>query len=450
MDKKKGELSVKVKTGYGSGDLGGNLFFTVVAFWLMNYLTDEVGLSAGLAGAALMIGKIWDAVTDPAVGYLSDRTRTRLGRRRPWMLAGSVPLGLSFFFLFTNPRLEGQSVLFIWAALAYMAVCTFYTFVNIPYNAMTPELTKDFDERTVLNGYRMMFAVVGTLIGAGTALPIINAAAGRTAGYMIMGGIYGAIMTVTALIPVITVKEPVHGKFEKGENIFKSYLSALKTGPFLLILLPWVFNIIGITIVTATLIYYFKYVLRSEGLMTIAMIVLLVTSMIFIPLAVKLSERIGKKQTYIAGMSLFALSVLIVFFLGHLLDIKFIFIMMFFSGMGFSTHYVLPWAIIPDTVEYDYSRTGIRREGVFYSLWTFSIKLGQALAGLLVGIILDVFGYLPDVPQTASAMLGIRLLIGPFTAVFFILANTILWFYPIDRDAYEKIRDDIRKMEEGQ
>ncbi|PKL39933.1 MAG: MFS transporter [Spirochaetae bacterium HGW-Spirochaetae-1] len=450
MDKKKGELSFKVKTGYGSGDLGGNLFFTVVAFWLMNYLTDEVGLSASLAGAALMIGKIWDAVTDPAVGYLSDRTRTRLGRRRPWMLAGSVPLGLSFFFLFTNPRLEGQSTLFIWAALAYMAVCTFYTFVNIPYNAMTPELTKDFDERTVLNGYRMMFAVVGTLIGAGTALPIINAAAGRTAGYMIMGGIYGAIMTVTALVPVITVKEPVHGKFEKGENIFRSYLSALKTRPFLLILLPWVFNIIGITIVTATLIYYFKYVLMSEGLMTVAMIVLLVTSMIFIPLAVKLSERIGKKQTYIAGMSLFALSVLIVFFLGHLLDIKFIFVMMFFSGMGFSTHYVLPWAIIPDTVEYDYSRTGIRREGVFYSLWTFSIKLGQALAGLLVGIILDAFGYLPDVPQTASAMLGIRLLIGPFTAVFFIVANTILWFYPIDRDAYEKIRDDIRKMEEGQ
>lgn len=444
-----GKLSFKVKAGYGAGDLGGNLFFTVVAFWLMIYLTDEVGLSASWAGAALMAGKIWDAVTDPAVGFLSDRTRTRWGRRRPWFLFASVPLGLTFAYLFINPGLEKQMSLFLWAALAYMLVCMVYTFVNIPYNALTPELTKDFNERTSLNGYRMIFAVFGTLTGAGAAMPLMNLCSSRTQGYMLMGAVFGGIMTISALIPFFMVKEPPLPEKIKGPGIISSYRDAFNNKPFLLILFPWAFNIIGITVVTATLIYYFKYIFKNEALITGALVIMLLTSMVFIPIIVRVSARIGKRNTYILGMSVMAAAVLAFFFIGHRVGPNSAYVVMAISGMGLSTHYVMPWSIVPDTVEYDYSQSGIRREGIYYGLWTFTIKIGQAAAGLMVGVILDLFGYIPNVEQSASAMLGIRVLVGPVTAMFFIMANIVLAFYPIDAARYEEIRLVITEKEKS-
>ena len=169
------KLSIKTKLGYGVCDLGGNLFFTVIAFLLLNYLTDTVGIAAGLAGTIIMIGKIWDAVTDPLAGYLSDRTSSRWGRRRPYIFFGAFPLFIAMIIMFTHPGFTRPAHLFIWAVVAYCFLCTAYTLVNIPYNAMTPELTQDFHERTSINGYRFGFAVIGTLLGAGAALPLINA-----------------------------------------------------------------------------------------------------------------------------------------------------------------------------------------------------------------------------------------------------------------------------------
>ncbi|MCB1325600.1 MAG: MFS transporter [Spirochaetales bacterium] len=448
---REGILPVWMKAGYGAGDLGGNLFFTVVAFWLTNYLTDEVKLSGTMAGLAILLGKLWDAVTDPAVGLLSDRTRTRWGRRRPWFLFAAVPLGFAMLFMFTNPGFESAMALFFWASGAYMLLCTVYTCVNIPYNALTPELTADFDERTSLNGYRMIFAVIGTLIGAGTALPIISAFEDRTQGFMAMGAIFGTLMALSSLVPFFFVREPVRAEAPKDKSMFMylvhAYRDAFRNKPFLLILFPWAFNIVGFTVVTATLIYYFKYIYRDEASLTIALVVMLLTSMVFIPLSVLLSKRIGKKIVYLSGMSLLAASVLVFFAVGHKYGLNFAYIIMFTAGIGLSTHYVMPWAIVPDTVEYDYAKSGVRREGIYYGLWTFMIKLGQAVAGLLVGVILDAFGYIPEVEQSESALLGIRLLVGPFTAMFFVAANVILAFYPIDKQAYEEIQATIKRRE---
>ena len=451
-DKREGILSIPTKLGYGAGDLGGNLFFTVVAFWLTNFLTDEVGLSGTMAGTALLLGKFWDAVTDPAVGVLSDRTRTRWGRRRPWFLFAAFPLGFAFLYMFINPGYKSPTSLFIWAAFAYMLLCTVYTCVNIPYNALTPELTPDFNERTSVNGYRMMFAVVGTLIGAGTALPIISAFPNRTQGFIAMGAIFGAIMTVSSLVPFFFVREKLKEKVPEDKNaiqyLLHSYRDAFRNRPFLLILFPWAFNIVGFTVVTATLIYYFKYIFRDEASLTPVLVVMLLTSMICIPISVVVSKRIGKKMTYLIGMSIVAVAVLVFFAIGHLHTVQFAYGVMFFAGVGLSTHYVMPWAIVPDTVEYDYVQSGVRREGIYYGLWTFVIKLGQAVAGFLVGVILDLFGYDGKAAiQPDTALFGIRLLVGPCTAVFFVLANLVLAFYPIDEKTYEGIQARIKERE---
>jgi GPH family glycoside/pentoside/hexuronide:cation symporter len=166
------KLPVKVKLGFGIGDIGGNLYFTVVAFWLMNYFTDTVGLAAGIAGVAFGIGKVWDAITDPLMGFISDRTRSRWGRRRPYLLFGSFVWFIAMIILFTNPQLDNRSALFVWAVAAYCFLSTAFTVVNVPYSSLTPELTKDYHERSSLNGYRAVFMVIGTLIGAGASFSV--------------------------------------------------------------------------------------------------------------------------------------------------------------------------------------------------------------------------------------------------------------------------------------
>jgi glycoside/pentoside/hexuronide:cation symporter, GPH family len=443
-----GKLPFGTKLGFGICDLGGNLFFTMMGFYLLFFMTDVVGLAAGLAGTALMIGKIWDAITDPAVGYLSDRTRTRWGRRRPYMFIGSFLLFGAMILMFTAPGYSTQGQLFVWGAIMYCLLCTAYTLVNIPYGALTPELTTDYNERTVLNAFRMSSAVVGTLIGAGLVLPIVGMAATIKAGWTLTGIVMGAIMMITGLITVFSVREPVHTDTLPQQNIFKSYAQVLGMKPFLTCLIPWTMHITGITIIQGALLYFYLYLYRNETGFQMALVALLLSSMIFIPVWTIISKRIGKKKSYNVGMLIVAAAVLVLFLIGHRIPMEMSYIIMVVAGFGFATQYVMPYSIIPDVVEYDYAENGIRREGVFYGLWTLTSKIGQAFAIALSGWTLSVFGYVPDVPQTELSLLGIRLLCGPIPIFFFILGIIVLSFYPITREKYEEILQKIAAREQ--
>lgn len=441
------KLPIKTKLGYGVCDLGGNLFFTIIAFLLLNYLTDTVGIAAGLAGAVIMIGKIWDAVTDPLAGYLSDRTNSRWGRRRPYILFGSFPLFIAMIIMFTHPGFTRQAHLFVWAVVAYCLLCTAYTAVNIPYNSMTPELTRDFHERTSLNGYRFGFAVIGTLVGAGAALPLINAFSDKTTGFTAMGTLFGAIMLITALITFFTVKEPILSRPKPTRSFFQTYMKVFKNRPYVLILAAYSLHVTALTVVSGIAIYYFKYIHRDEPKTTIAMLILLVTAMIFIPISVMAARRIGKKIAYGFGMAVFAVAIMILFLWGHRLHINFSFAMMFIAGVGMGFTYAMPYAMIPDAVEYDFLLTGERTEGAFYGIWTFGIKIGQAVALGITGIVLSLTGYVPDVAQTPESAFGIRLLLGPIPAVIFAVSIVTLFYYPINEQRYNEILKDIREME---
>jgi GPH family glycoside/pentoside/hexuronide:cation symporter len=442
------KLPVKVKLGFGIGDLGGNLYFTVIAFWLLNYFTDTVGIAAGMAGIAVAIGKIWDAVTDPLMGYISDRTKSRWGRRRPYLLFGSFVWFIAMIILFTNPGLSNSTALFIWAVAAFCFLSTAFTVVNVPYSSLTPELTKDYHERSSLNGYRAVFMVVGTLIGAGAALPLVNALPNKNIGFSVMGAFFGALMMGAALITFSSVREPKLALASQPKTDFlKSYLNVFKTKPFLIILFTYMLNLIAVSVVSGSMIYYFKYIHDNEGLTTVALLILLVTAMIFIPLAVLISKKIGKKTTYAVGMLIIALACILVFALGHELGIVFVFVMMFVAGVGLSTTYPMPWSMIPDTVEYGYLQSGERQEGGYYGIWTFFSKAGQGLAVLFSGLVLQGTGYVAEAVQTDLAQLGIRLLIGPVTALFFAGAAFLLLFYPLNEKRYQELQEKIKVME---
>lgn len=449
---KKATLSLKEKVGFGVYDLGGNLFFTVVAFLLLNYLTDTVGISAGLASLIIVIGKVWDAITDPITGYLSDRTKSRWGRRRSFMLYGAVPLFVTMFLMFLNPGLSSPVMLFIWGLTVYCLLCTAHTVVSIPYGALTPELTRDFHERTELNGYRFGFAVVGTLIGAGAALPLVGAFHNKNTGFAVMGATFGFIMMVTTLATVFTVKESTEPRREAVAGFFRTYLDVFRNKAFLLILLAFVFHITAITIVSGITIYYFKYIHNDEAKTTVAMVVLLVTTMLFIPVSVILAKKLGKKIVYILGMLEFAITMMILFVCGHVMPVGFSIVLMFFSGIGMGLMYAIPHAIVPDAVEYNYLLTGERTEGAYYGIMAFGTKIGQAMALGIMGAILSLFGYIPEVAQTDSSLLGIRLLLGPISALIFLMAILAVYFYPIDEKRYSEIlaqideKDDKREL----
>ncbi len=446
------KLKRRTKFAFGICDLGGNLYFSMIGFHLLFFLTDIVGLLPALAGIAIAAGRVWDAVTDPVVGYISDNTTTRWGRRRPFMFVGAIFLFFAMIVMFTNPGFEAQAALFVWATLAYMMLNTFYTVVNIPYSSLTPELTSDYQERTVLNGYRHTSAVVGTMLG-GAAYPlIVGAFGGDTAGWTATGTLMGAVILVTAMTTVFGVRETGMAA-PKGTrtNIVRSYLEVLKQRPMITAVGSYMTHMAGVAVIQASLVYYFTYIYREPDLLFVALMILLVTAFIFIPIWVMISRRIGKSRSYNIGMGIMAAAVLVFFLLAPQLDIWFAFVIMGFAGAGLATNYVMPWSIIPDAVEWDYAQTGTRREGVFYGMWTFMSKLGQALGVGLTGLLLSVFGYLQPVhgemvaDQPEPALTAIRLLVGPVPMIFFIGGILILSKYPITDKVYAQILERIRE-----
>jgi len=433
------KIPLRRKFGYGAGEFSSSIFFTLTSFWLMNFLTDEVRLSAALAGTALLVGKIWDAVIDPFIGYVSDRTKSRWGRRRPYLLYFAIPFGLAFVLMFRNPGIDGQTGKFIWTLLTYMFFCTVYSFTNIPYNSLLPEMTPDYNERTNISGFKQGFAVLGTLLGAGAAMPLMALFAGRTAGFIGMSAIFGFLAALSLLVTFLSVREPEKVVKEQTGSVFTALRDAFTNKPFLLLLTTWFLNSTAVAIMQSMLIYYYKYVFQDEAAVTLAMIFLLVFTMITLPLWVWLCKKLGKKLAYILGMSLTLAAVTCFAFFADKLGPGLALIFMGLAGVGFASHYVAPWAMAPDTIEYGFSKSGVRREGVYYSIWTFVIALGGALAGFLVGHGLDLFGYVPDAVQSEHSILGIRLLIGIVPAVIILLGNMVLAFYPLSKKRYEDV-----------
>ncbi len=450
---KSGGLSLGTKLGFGVGDLGGNLFFTAMGFWSLNYLTDTAGLAAAAAGAAVMIGKIWDAVTDPMMGFISDRTLSRWGRRRPYFLFGALPLLLSMWWFFSAPPFRSTILGAVWASFALCVLNTAYTVVNIPYGSLTPELTKDYRERTSLNGFRFGFAVVGTILGAAAVQPIIGLFGGdRHRGFSAVGLILGAVMAGTILTTFFSVREPPRSREERPtERFFPTFLAVFRNRPYVILLAVYACNLTGITFVQGMLVYYFKYVYNLESTTTLAMVSLLLTAMACIPLSVLVAGRIGKKRTYQFALLVIAVSCLALFALGHVLGPRFTLALMVFAGIGIGFGYVPPFAMLPDAIEIDAARTGKRKEGAFYGMWTFTSKIGVSLATVVSGLILGAMGYIPDVAQSSGSLLAIRLIIGPLPAAVLVAGIVIVERYPIDETAYAAIMEEEarRKAPDG-
>ena len=387
-------LPVRKKIGFGIADIGGNLFFTAMGFWSLTYLTDTVYLAPALAGIAVMVAKLWDAVTDPLVGYLSDNTRTRWGRRRPYLLFGALPFGFFLWLFFTNPHIQHQTTLFYWALAILCLLNTAMTCVNIPYSALTPELTSDYNEQTSLNSYR--FACAG----------------------------------ISTLITFFSVKEPAcsyETAAEKKPPFFSAYRSVFKNRAYCILLAVFVLHITALNFLQTMVVYYLKYIYQAEHFSSTVMGALLICALLAIPIAALLSKKCTKRTSYRIGLSVLAAAGIIIFFIGHRIGLTGLLILFIGAGIGVGFAFATPWAMLPDAIASGHE--AVHNEGCYYGVWTFASKLGQAVSTGTAGVLLSMSGYLAGSVQSDGTILTIRLISGPVPAAICLIGAVLLHFY---------------------
>ncbi len=463
-ESKKALLSFWIKLAYGTGDWSPASYGTLRQIFYAIFLTDVVGLDARLASFAALVGIIWDAVNDPLVGILTDRMRSRWGRRRPFLLFFSIPFGASFLLLWWAPPWHNQIALAVTVTLAFMISDTFETLCEVPFSSLLPELTPDYDERTTLTSYRILFNLLASLVAAVAAPAIIDAtlAAGlsQQQGYLIVAGIFGGLAVIPFLLIFAVVRERYGAADRPQETVtFKETLRTCWANiPFRFATLIYMLNWITFDLVALVLPFYLLYWIANGNMLTSVLFLgvslplesavfalLLITAIAALPFWLWLSHRLGKHIAYIIGMVFWA-GVQIGIFLVHPGQITLVLWMAFLAGLSVSAAHILPDAMFPDVIEWDELRTGRRQEGIYYGVKNFIRKLTGALAIFLALQVLGWFGYqtpptgVTNFEQTTITLTAIRILIGPLGAVLLFSAVITAWFYPLTRERHARIR----------
>jgi GPH family glycoside/pentoside/hexuronide:cation symporter len=467
---KEAHLSLWTKLVFGSGDWSSSSFGTLRQIFYAIFITDVVGLEPRLASIATLVGITWDAINDPLVGVLSDRIRSRWGRRRPFLLWFSVPFGLGFVLLWWAPPFESQIALAAFIAFAYMLSDTFQTLVIVPLYALTPEITLDYDERTSLTGYRMFFNLFASLVTAVAAPAIVDSvlASGATQqqGYLIVATLFGSLAVIPLLLIFFFIRERERSlqEIEDEQNI--SFAESVRTAwsniPFRFATGLYMLNWITFDLVALALPFFIAYWVSSGNLLDKALglpvesavfALLLITSVVMVPFWVWVSNRLNKHTSYMIGMSFWAVVQLLIFTIQPG-QITYILILSVLAGISVSTAHVLPDALFPDVIEWDELRTRRRQEGIYYGVKNFVRKMTGALAIFIALQVLGWFGYQapPEgatfFQQSPQALLAIRVLIGPFGALLLFSAVTMAWFYPLTRERHARIRKLLARRKE--
>jgi GPH family glycoside/pentoside/hexuronide:cation symporter len=442
------KLPTRTKLFYGIGDLGNAVVNSAIQFFLMKFYTDGALVLPALAGNALLVGKIWDAINDPLFGWVTDRTKSRFGKRRVFMIFGAIPLGIAIALLWFVPTTD-RILTFIWIAFTFILFDTLWTLTNVPYYALTSELTDDYDERSNLTTYRMVMAVPAYLVGAALTPAIVGLFALQRTGYAFIGILYGTIAAAVLLISAAGIRERKGLTVSKPETSpLKSLTIALKNKPFLW--LCGVYFIINISFAfTKTLMAYFlEYQLLMKEETSLVMGLMLICVTISLPFWQWVSRKMDKGPAYALGMAVGALAVALTFFMPHS-STGLIYGIAALAGFGFSAQWIFPWAMVADVVDYDRVQTGQQRSGMYYGVWGLATKVSEAFALAAVGWILTGFGYQPNVEQSVRALLGIRLFFGVIPAVFIFASLPFLFRYPITRKSHSEVRQRLEEMDQA-
>jgi glycoside/pentoside/hexuronide:cation symporter, GPH family len=458
----KKRLPFWLKLLYGSGDWGISSSYMLRSIFYAIYLTDVVGLDPRLASFGGLAGVIWDAVNDPLIGLLTDRMRSRLGRRRPFLLWFAVPFGLSFVILWSAPHLDSQAALLVYVTLTYMLMDTLQSLIYVPYLALTPELASDYDERTSLTGFRSFFQLFGSLTVVLAAPNIVDRVlvAGFTQqqGYMLVGAIFGGISIIPLLLIGVFVRERATPQQTEALPLRETVRMTWRNIPFRYGVAIHLLNWSAADMIAVVFPFFMLYwVAGGDQLATIRLLgfdlayesaffgVMMLVCILFIRFWLWLARVRNKREAYMLGMSFWVVVQLLAFAVQPGQD-TYLLVIAALAGIGVSAAYTLPDALFADVIEWDELRTGRRQEGIYFGVRAFIRKVAGAFVIFITLQALGWSGYQtpPDgvtqFMQPDSALLMIRLLASPFGALM--LSGVVLFtaLFPLTRERYERIQ----------
>ena len=439
-------LTNRVRAGYGIGDYAICLYWSGIGLYLLYFYTDVVGISPILAGWIYALGIGWDAITDPFMGYLAERTKTKMGSYRPFIYYGSIPLALSFVLLFWVPPFEG-TVLFLFLILVNLIHRSCFTIVSVPYSSLTARITNDSKERTKLTTARMISASFGTLSMSALAFPLIAyfGGADEAFGFLWLAIISGLIAIALLSVTVYSVREKVDEIVTSNLPNFVSITKTVATNyPFWIVF--GCILILGSTGVmfNKNLIYFVKYGLELHEYQGLILGVSSGASFLSLPFWAYLALKIGKRETWLISMTI-AFIGLLLFFYYPIVSLNELLILLALIGVGNGAGGVLFWSMLPDTVEYGEWKSGIRTESSLYGFMTFAQKSSIAVAALILGFLLSGIGFEPNQIQSEETISGMKFMMSWIPICGIIISLVLMYFYPISTKFHGELLQRIKE-----
>ncbi len=428
------------KIAYGSGDYGFNLYWQGLSLYLFYFYTDVLGLPNALAGLIYAIGSLWDAITDPAMGYFAERTRSRWGRYRPYLLFTPLPLGISYMALFWHP---GEVSIITLAACALGAQFVFrllFTIASTPYSSLMARMTQNSHDRTGMAGARMLFAYLGGFsVVLITGWLLENAASDRAA-FFYLAMVSGVLASLVFWLCFALCKEPASDDTagNTSPTLSQTLRSMRYNTPFLVVFVAILSATLGLTIVGKTVLYFFEYEMGDRTAGSQALLLIAATGLAIIPFWTWVTLKTSKRFVWMAGSAIATIG-LLALLVNPASSMAMVMLNYWFISLGTGAYAVTFWGMLPDTVEYGEWQSGVRVESMIFGFVTFAQKAAVALSAIILGLLLDLIGYQAGAVQSEATLSGLRLIIVFVPLAGVIISVWVMAYYPLSPQRHAAI-----------
>lgn len=440
------KIGMKEKIGYATGDLACNFIYQTVSTYLLFFYTEVFGISAAAAGLMFLIVRIMDALIDPVIGTIVDKTNTKYGRFRPYLLYGAVPFAVVAILCFTTPEFSDFGKI-MYAYITYILLSITYSTVNVPYSALTSAITQDTKEVVSLTSIRMLFSNGGGMIvafGVPFLAAIFTQATGNTGtGWQITMSIMGITGAILLILSFLSTKERVQISEEESKVSYKDIFTQLRVNRPLVIVCFFFLLSFGVnSIINSVGIYYVTYNVARPDLVKWYGLIGTLPALILMPLIPILYKVMGKKKLLFTALSCKVIGLLALFIIPPSV-VPLVFAGRLIAALGTITAGSFTWALIPETIDYGEYKTGKRASGVIYALVNFFFKFGMAIGGIVPGIILSKFGYVANHAQTTTALHGILITMTVIPAIFVIIQLFAVYLYKLDEKEHKRVLAEL-------
>lgn len=449
--------NLRAKILYASGDIFGGGAFLLINLLFLNYLTDIELIPPALASLIILIGKTWDGVWDPIMGIISDRTKSKFGKKRVYFLVGAVPIFISFSLLWYSFGISQAAGKFIYYIFVYILFSMIFSMVMIPYNSILTTMTKDYKERTSFTGIRMIFSAISAIAAGVVPKIIVNCfGANVKQGYLVMGVIFAFVYSLPWLLVFIgTFENEADGLINNNQIKFKEFLSVFKNKAFRSYAVIFLSGQAATDFISTLFIYYLTACLGRPKEFSAVLGVLLVTRVISMPFCTRISQKYKKTAPLSVGSAVWSIALICSLFLNSSSPNYIVYIIAIFSGFGTAASVLVPWTILPEVSDVDELIFNRRSEGIYAGIGTFFRKISNGLNIAVIGILIQVFGYITPsvsgqvVVQKTSTVMAIKLLFGIVPIIFIYISLYFAKKYNVTEEKYDIFTAEIQRRKNG-